>query len=199
MSAAIKVSVLDRLAEAVRYSLRRAGSGIERVEVPAPGVDPIEWLRGRPAGSRFYWRSRNGSDVAAASGAVLTVDERDVVDLTSSLRGHLEVLPPGSSFHGAVRFDPVADLSPEWESFGRVRFVLPRFELRANDAGATLACHVSPADRDDPAELESSLAALSRVQTGTSGDGLTAPAISSQTRAVPSRRIDLPNRRSWVA
>lgn len=200
MSAAAPVSAPARLADAVGRALRQPAEGVVRVEVPAPGVDPAAWLAAQPAGARRFWRDREGSEAAAASGAADVIDAPGLAALAAALGPRLAALPPGAAWYGAARFDPSGAVAPEWAPFGRVRFVLPRFELRAAGGTARLACHLTPEDRARPARVEAALARLAGVAAAASGDGMPGPAeLTLATARAPGGRVDTPDAGAWGA
>ena len=60
----------------------------------------------------------------------------------------------GARYYGGTRFDAMYEPDEEWAAFGAYRFVLPRFELHADDAETTLVCNlVLPRDMRSASEI----------------------------------------------
>ena len=173
----------QRLADAVRA--QRPRQGLARVEVPLPPTDPLAWLAAQPAPRRVFWEGREGT-AAAACGEVLTVEAGDLDTGSSALAPRLEALPDGARVYGTCRFAPRETPDDAWAPFGRVRFVLPRVELRVGADGATLALHLTP--DDDEASVAAVLDALA----------VAPPPLDLSPPAVRGRE-DAPDAEGWAA
>lgn len=163
------------------------GEWIVRVSVDVGAVDPLSWLRGQRSHPRIYWSARDGGEENACAG---------VADLqTGDGPGDLEVLAKGLPesgdaevrYYGGGRFDPAPAPDGEWEPFGACRFVLPRFELRAGETGAMLACNlVLPRDEENREQI---LEQIERMEFQGADEEACLP--------VPVGRQDTPDRRGW--
>jgi len=160
---------------------------VTRISVDAGPADALAWLREQRAYPRFYWSGRDGgAETAAAGAADLQTGEgpEDIGALGKPLRAAGEA---GIRYYGGGRFDPGRGTDEEWEPFGAYRFVLPRFELRAEESGTTLSCNlVLPCDRDRREEILSQIEGL-QVPSG-DDDGVLPE---------PLYREDAPDRRGW--
>ena len=160
---------------------------VTRVSVDAGPADALAWLREQRSHPRFYWSGREGGAENAAAGAadLQTGDgPEDVEVLGKRLRAaeNLEV-----QYYGGGRFDPARRADEGWEPFGAYRFVLPRFELRVEETGTTLACNlVLPRDRERQEEI---LAQIEGMRVPSEGDDDPLPG--------PLLREDVPDRRGW--
>ena len=159
---------------------------VTRVSVDAGRADVLAWLREQRAYPRFYWSGRDGGTENAAAGAadLQTGDgPEDIGVLGKRLRdGDAEV-----RYYGGGRFDPARGTDEGWETFGAYRFVLPRFELRVEEAGTTLSCNlVLPRDGERREEI---LAEIEGMRVPSEGDDDALPE--------PLYREDAPDRPGW--
>ena len=172
-----------RVIDGARQALSRSDGRVVRAEVPVNGVAPLAWLAAQPAGWRFFWEGRGEAGAHAAAGETLVVEADDLGTVATALAPHLEALPEGARYYGYGRFEPQSPPDAAWGPFGRVRFVLPRFELRADGDTAFLAVHLNPGD---DVEAVVDLLAVSE---------------EAQPSALPSvrRREDAPGADGWHA
>jgi menaquinone-specific isochorismate synthase len=176
--------VRARLADEARRARRRDAGPVARVEVPVPATDALAWLAAQPAARRFFWQGRGEAEAVAGAGETLVVEAADPGALEAGLAPWLAGLPEGARFFGYSRFAPSEAPDEAWAPFGRVRFVLPRFELRTGAAGAGLALHLT---REDDAEAVAE--AL--------GTLVYPPAPRAPALPIPRRRADAPDENGW--
>lgn len=127
----------------VRIEKRIAGSvDIPSVVLPVPETD------------RFYFRDRRKRYETGAAGCAMEFGGHD--DAFAMERAAREISrlwdhdPRFTLFGGRCFFGD--DPSPEWDAFGRFRFILPMIEIRADDTGSAkivvnLALRGNPDDR----------------------------------------------------
>jgi menaquinone-specific isochorismate synthase len=135
-----------------------AGRAFLRLEVRLEHADAMAWLRSAPAGSRRYFRDRQGRlelagiGIAAADelGAHAAWAQHDAPGATGTAAAWFVAMP----------FDRARTRDPAWASFGTGACVLPEVELRRCGDAATLAVHVTGST--DRAALRASLEALAR-------------------------------------
>ena len=137
-------------------------------------VDPFRWLQAQDAPVRLYWSGREGSVETAAVG------QADVCMSLApagfeAMRRHLEPVLASCGarvrYYGGVRFDPAQPAEAAWSAFGAYRFVLPRFELRCHDDGATLICNlVLPTDAACRETILAQIDRLALPALGLAGD-----------------------------
>lgn len=163
------------------------GEWIVRVPVDVGRVDPLSWLRGQEVYPRLYWAGRDGGTENAGAGAADVQTGDGPGDLGVLGKGLPACGDGGVRYYGGGRFDAAREAEQEWEPFGACRFVLPRFELRAGESGATLACNlVLPRDVENREEI---LEQIERMELQAVDDEAGLP--------LPAGRKDLPDRRGW--
>ncbi|GAB2221113.1 hypothetical protein Droror1_Dr00012281 [Drosera rotundifolia] len=153
-------------------SISPPSSGIIRLEVPIKQeIKGIEWLHAQsqllPS---FYFsgqrkrgnsgqfidsinngnRSLNGSvgcDLVSVAGVGAAVYFKHVhpfsFDDWRSIKRFLSKSCPRIRAYGAIRFDPKADISKEWEAFGSFYFMVPQVELNEFEGSSLLAVYVA--------------------------------------------------------
>jgi menaquinone-specific isochorismate synthase len=164
------------LSDARLESLADPVERIVRLAVPAGRVDPFRWLSEQRMFPKVYWSGRE--DRAGVAGVGIA-DQREagVSEGAGSLSKLLASLPDsgisGARYYGGARFDPHGQPDEEWAAFSAYRFVLPRFELHAEET--TLVCNlVLPRDTDDASKIVQEIEDLS-LPEGASGALLPAP------------------------
>lgn len=181
-----------RLSAAVNAALstaaRRVGP-MQRIEVPAPALDPLAWLAAQGRTPRLYWSERDRSRSIAGVGVADRLELEPHLapaDLMARVAGRLEGAAPGLRYYGGFRFDVDAPVAEPWDAFGRGWLVLPRFEWVQEDDRAKLACNVFPG-LDSGHRVGAELARLARAPAPWSAVGR------------PRWRQDLPARDDWLA
>jgi menaquinone-specific isochorismate synthase len=164
------------LSDARLESLADPVERIVRLAVPAGRVDPFRWLSEQRMFPKVYWSGREDRAGVAGVG-IADLREAGVSEGAGSLSKLLASLPDsgisGARYYGGARFDPHGQPDEEWAAFSAYRFVLPRFELHAEET--TLVCNlVLPRDTDDASKIVQEIEDLS-LPEGASGALLPAP------------------------
>jgi len=118
---------------------------IHRLETPLTDATPLAWLSGRQDDHHVYWSDRDHVDTLAGVGVTCEIRSDEPVGTARTMEAIRTVLERSSAnvrFVGGIRFDVKRPASGEWRAYGTARFVVPRIELRASDAGATLAVNL---------------------------------------------------------
>lgn len=177
------------LADRVRSIFAASESGLRRIAVRVPDVDPFHWLDTQKASNRIFWSGRDDSQWTAAVGIA---DERFGThsdDLEATLDGLARNLEndPSARYFGGISFDNAHTDNGDWRDFGAYRFVLPRFELFREGDQTMLACSiVLPSDIDNKDRI------LEEIES------LTFPELPLEaTLAAPIARQDEPDRNVW--
>lgn len=149
-----------------------------------PVVDALAWLRAQTLPFHTYWCGRGENEARAAVGVAAVIDADSLDAIPAELQDLLGALPVGARLYATSRFGVDVPVSDEWAPFGRVRFVLPRLELRTDGRTATLALNVAPGE--SPADVMDAYAAH------------VWPAVESQAiPTAPISRADTPERPQW--
>jgi menaquinone-specific isochorismate synthase len=164
------------LSDARLESLADPVERIARLAVPAGRVNPFRWLSEQRMFPKVYWSGRADRAGVAAVG-IADLREAGVSEGPGSLSKLLALLPDsgvsGARYYGGARFDPLGQPDEEWAAFNAYRFVLPRFELHAEET--MLVCNlVLPRDMDDASKIVQEIEDLS-LPEGASGALLPAP------------------------
>ncbi len=174
-----------------RNGYHASDSQIVRVVIPVNRIDPFRWLQAQQAPAKLYWSGREGQVETAAVGEADVCLSPALAD-EASMRRHLGAMLASCDaqvrYYGGLRFDPAQPpAEAAWEAFGAYRFVLPRFELRCRDDGATLICNlVMPRDK---ARAETILDQIGQ---------LTLPALGLAPNVpMPIARTDRPDTDGW--
>ncbi len=140
-------------------------SEVVRLEVEAPPMRPLGWVREQTAAHRGYWTGREEPGETAVAGAAFVLEGAGFeAGCAAADRAHalLAEADGAARFYGGMRFDPETPPAPEWAAYGGYRFVLPRFELRTHAGATTLACNLYlPEDRRRPECVLGAINALS--------------------------------------
>lgn len=122
------------------------GKVLSRIRIPVDIAVPLDWLAAQSIPNTFYWHPRNASAAVAGAGIARKYEGTEAL---SDAITFLENIPESDDvprFFGGFPFPGNGD-SPEWQSFGAGRFVLPRFELHVGDNGGCIILNVL--DDDD--------------------------------------------------
>ncbi len=95
-------------------------------------LDLLAWLDGQELGPKFYWKGRDGFEVAAV-GSLLSLSEVPQFDPGNDSPARL---------WGGHAFSPQTSAKDAlWESFPRCGFFLPKYEIVRQDDRVLLICH----------------------------------------------------------
>jgi menaquinone-specific isochorismate synthase len=187
VSARVRWLLAEKVSRALSALPETLEERIVRISVDAGAVDTLAWLREQGSYPRVYWSGRDGGvEIAAAGAADLQAGDgpEEIEVLNKRLRA---TSGADVRYYGGGRFDPSREPDGEWEPFGAYRFVLPRFELRAGETGAELACNlVLPRDAELREEILDQIEGMKVPSAADEGD-----------LPEPLRRDDAPDRRGW--
>ncbi|MBU1675159.1 isochorismate synthase, partial [bacterium] len=180
---------------------RRLGGGRERlpltVSVPVGDVQILAWLRGQPAGRRYYWSSRDGRFELAAAGAALRV-EADSADATGLAYDRIDGILAAAAddslfFVGGQAFDPAGPADALWSGFPALEFTIPATMLCRRGATVSLVlCVAIGAQSREDAVRDELAARLERMVLPRDAAAAVSPGAFVQ-------RVDLPGRNDWEA
>jgi len=97
-----------------------------------PSIDLLPWLDAQELFPKFYWRGRDGLEVAAV-GSLLTLDEVPEFEAGND---------SPARFWGGHAFSPMTNAKdPLWKDFPRCMFFLPKYELVRQGDRLELICN----------------------------------------------------------
>ncbi len=111
---------------------------ILRVEVEAPGLDPLAWLDAQQDQKRGYWADRDGVREVALVGEADEIKGAVAGDFQAwenAVQERLRRARGDVRYYGGFRFGPWHERDLSWRPFGAYRFILPRFEVARDDKG----------------------------------------------------------------
>jgi len=122
----------------------KPSQSIERIEIKIHPVDMISWLSLQKDEVKIY--GANQSDTVSIAGigqAVCVRDKRlgSFKKVFKQLRSFLSPKYPYLQWYGGFCFDE-RHLDADWNGFGAYRFVLPRFELAAQNGKMIFCCNL---------------------------------------------------------
>jgi len=122
----------------------KPSKSIERLEIKIHPVDMLSWLSLQMDDVKIY--GSNQSDTVSIAGigqAACLTDIRlgNFRKIFKELRHLLSPRYPYLQWYGGFCFDE-RNLQDDWEEFGAYRFVIPRFELAAQDGKMIFCCNL---------------------------------------------------------
>ena len=137
---------LARAAQAACASSEAGSARVIRVEIPAPGLDPLAWLAAQPEQKRGYWADRDGEREVALVGEADELTGMEIEGYAAwsqALDLRLSQAVGEVRYYGGFRFGPWHPTDQSWRPFGAYRFILPRFEvMRRKGAETVLAMNM---------------------------------------------------------
>ena len=122
----------------------KPSKSIERLEIKVDPVDMLSWLSLQKDDVKIYGSNQNDTvSIAGIGQAVGFTDIRlgSFNKVFKQLRHFLSPKYPYLQWYGAFCFDE-RNLSDDWEEFGAYRFVIPRFELAAQEGKMIFCCNL---------------------------------------------------------
>ena len=165
-------------------------SGVVRLEASLEAAHPLEWLTLQDCFQKVFWGNRTQKEQFAGIGtACEIVDGKDgYANILLVISKILQDSPKEVRFFGGMRFDSMAAISPEWETWGTAHFTLPMVELSTVDDNATLACNFIPGNKTN-SKLQQLQDLLESLRT----EDVTIP----DNPLIGLERHDLPEYRQW--
>jgi len=150
--------------EALKHQLDTLGEtakkGFVRLNTPCQVDSLIGWLNVQSVLPHIYWKSRDADAVEHVTlGAVKAFDS--LVALQADLAALAGIGGEQPDYFGGMAFDPD---SPGWQHFPGCHFLLPRIELRRQQAGATLSLNLRFDDRCPEAEIAQARVCLAALE-----------------------------------
>jgi len=138
----MKIDVKSIINEFEEKTNRNKGKKIIRLERQIPKTDLLKWLSAQRDFPKFYFKGRDKDDEAVAGvGAIRTIEVIignygiETEKILSEVRGN------NLRYYGGISF-PNKKEEEEWRSFGKMKFILPEFELIIRDKKTFLACNI---------------------------------------------------------
>ncbi len=163
---------------------------IVRIEVSIPKLDPLQWLRQQQSDVKTYWSDRQGDFAMAGIGTLDLIDGDKSIDhetIFEQLRQHLSPLFPKVRYYGGIGFSQDRSIDPDWKIFGNYRFIIPKFEICADDVNTFFVC--SFCCDFNPEKLDLILDELAQINFTLAEILIALP--------LQIKRIDTPNRIEW--
>jgi menaquinone-specific isochorismate synthase len=168
---------------------------ILRVEVPAPGLEPLSWLARQTSDVKIYWADRSGKLEIAGVGELAAIAGDVPIDYPiffQQLRQHLSPLFPQVRYYGGIGFSQAENRDPSWQKFGNYQFIVPKFEICTNGIDTYFACNFQfNSEVEVDRQLKLILAELTDLDLAIYED------IVLPNLPLPIDRIDTPNSIEW--
>ncbi|WP_434927542.1 isochorismate synthase [Shewanella sp. HL-SH2] len=163
---------------------------IVQLSVEAPAVPLLSWLSAQTQYPRIYWHGRDKAEEVAAIGMCKQFYYQDQVDDHQLSADYQAQRSKGASqdlrYYGGVAFDRTVDC---WADFGRVRFVLPRIELRRSGHKIKILLNLNFDGQDRELECQKALDLISKIERP--------KPLSPPNKTQLMSRSDLPNQERW--
>lgn len=180
-------SLKQRLAE---LALPNAHAPVIQLKESVNSVPLMAWLASQQLFPKIYWHGRDSDEESAAIGSCHQFYfEQSITDeqLEYVYQQQLGCLTePGIRYYGGIAFDR---REASWPEFGRLRFVLPRIELRRQQQGYELLLNLRFEQDTLAQEIERACAALDEL---CAAQPLTPP---RKTEVLD--RVDTPSEARW--
>jgi len=161
---------------------------IERLEIKVEPVDMLSWLSLQKDDVKIY--GSNQSDTVSIAGigqAVCSTDQKtgNIKRIFKQLRNFLSPKYPYLQWYGGFCFDE-RHADDDWKEFGAYRFVIPRFELAAQNGKMIFCCNLA-----GRVNIKGVLRQLTAIQFP-AAEGYRRP-----LNAAIERRSDEPDKKLW--
>jgi len=126
----------------------KPSADMKRIEIRIRPLDMLVWLSLQPDKVKIYGSDQSDTMAIAGIGEAVVVSGQRKGRLKAvfkQLRDCLSPQYPNLQWYGGFCFD---DRKPDtaWKEFGAYRFVLPRFELAAQNGKMIFCCNLTPKD-----------------------------------------------------
>lgn len=193
-ASAAMARLLEQSADRFDLPTPPARQKIFRVEIKLREIDIVNWLGAQSHETKIYFSGRDsGDDEVAGTGMADDIHfplELDYSGAFEHMNRYLSPDYPNMRYYGGVAFAP-GHVDEDWTSFGAVRFILPRFEIRVRNGDNRhkqffFACNVVKG-KDTLSQVLSELKQLDFLSV-----------VDFQPPGQPLSRTDSPNHEKWV-
>ena len=141
-----KFQLAERIQQLPGNSSAKANAGhtIVRVTVDIRPTDPLTWLAVQPHDVKTYWCDREHRlEIAGVGIAAHEPTSTDTAEMFQRLRSQLTA-DSGARWLGGFSFDgrDTTQSDTDWDWYGRGRFIVPQFEVIAENGVQQLACNL---------------------------------------------------------
>jgi menaquinone-specific isochorismate synthase len=122
----------------------KPSKSVERIEIKVRPVDMLAWLAAQKNDVKIYGSNQSGTMAIAGIGQAVCVTGKQLGSFKKvfqKLRFFLTPKYPYLQWYGGFCFDD-RHQGKEWKEFGAYRFVLPRFELAAQEGRMIFCCNL---------------------------------------------------------
>ena len=166
---------------------------IIRIEVKINDVNPLIWLGQQKTSIKTYWSDREQKFEMAGVGETDVVSGENLIDYLSvftSINNRLSPSYKKLRYYGGISFRQKQVIEPSWQPFGNYRFVVPKFEVYAEDNQTYLACNFIPNGLEDyQPQFNQILHELNQLVFNTAFEMPSLPLVIGRT--------DLPDKNGW--
>jgi menaquinone-specific isochorismate synthase len=140
--------IVNELTDKIRFNSNKSTEQgkIIRFETEIPELDLLKWLSDQNEYPKFFFAGRDERDETVAGlGAIKTV-ELSNGDYNGAINKILKESDSNDlKFYGGISF-PTNNLDREWKTFGKMKFLIPEFEIIKRGKKTVLACNI---DKDN--------------------------------------------------
>lgn len=166
---------------------------IVRIEVKINNLNPLIWLWQQKTSVKTYWSDREQKFEMAGVGETDVVYSQNIVNYSSvftSINNRLSPSYKNLRYYGGISFRQKQVIEPSWQQFGNYRFIVPKFEVYAQNNQTYLACNFIPNGLEDyQPQLNQILHELEQLVFNTAFEIPSLPLLIGRT--------DLPDRNGW--
>lgn len=195
-----KMTIRQKLAAKIKnffandVNLAQHQNQIVRIDLKISNdIEPLKWLLQQKTSVKTYWSDREGKFVMAGVGEADVFFGQDTIDhssLFTSLQKRLSPAYKHLRYYGGISFQQKTVIDPSWQKFGNYRFVIPKFEVYAENQETFLACNFLLKDASDyQLQLNQILHELEQISFRKPAEVNSLPSLLT--------RKDLPDKRAW--
>ncbi len=141
----IKTRLIDGVTSLVKNT--QVSKRIFRIEFEISSIELLAWLDNQSDKTKIYFSGKDNDDfVVAAIGITNLIENNNQNTHKNSIKKIMSlVIDSKLKYYGGIAF-PEKNIGAEWKSFGKLKFILPMFEIIRSKDKTYFACNVSVDD-----------------------------------------------------
>jgi len=137
----IKTKLIDEVVSLAKK--RQVLKRIVRIEYEISPIELLDWLDNQSDKTKIYFSCRGNDDfVVAAIGITDLIENNNQKTHENSIKKIMSsVIDSKLKYYGGIAF-PEKEIGAEWKSFGKLKFILPMFEIIKNKDKTYFVCNI---------------------------------------------------------
>lgn len=132
--------IVEKIPKRISLLLKNSNKKFIRFETQISEINPLAWLDAQTEFPKIYFEGRERDDgIIAGMGAIKIIEGESENNILKEILS--EVKNNNIRYYGGISF-PEKERGKEWKSFGKIKFIIPEFEMIKRDKKTVFVCNI---------------------------------------------------------